>query len=359
MLRSPRSGSKLRIRIKLVAFSLIPLLVLLITLESVQRVRYAYRYNDNAWLFYGLATQLNTAPPEIPLLGASRTYQQPEASSQPILYLGGSSTYGVYNDRQHTYPYILTSLINSDLSASQSSYHEDNLGIPGMSSNDYLTTLVQEFDRDNARTVIGRHYALTLEEFESRKPALVIIYAGYNDIFIQGVNREYEAVLARLGSILRTVNKFSLLTLTVTEKILIIRSNRRGERSPSLEKELRENMAGVLTFLAKQDVPALVVPEVVMAQEFGGPTRNYTSYASRYSQIPELLADVARVHGAEYVRLDDAFSAADYQQFFLDPVHLTDQGNEKLSRLLLERSELIQGLLGSQAERNGSPKPPR
>ncbi|SVC89156.1 uncharacterized protein METZ01_LOCUS342010, partial [marine metagenome] len=100
-------------------------------------------------------------------------------------------------------------------------------------------------------------------------------------------------------------------------------------------------------------------PEVVVAQDFGGPTRNYTSFASRYSQIPELLADVARVHGAEYVRLDDAFSAADYQQFFFDPVHLTDQGNEKLSRLLLERSESIQGLLGSQAEGNGPPKPPR
>lgn len=67
----------------------------------------------------------------------------------------------------------------------------------------------------------------------------------------------------------------------------------------------------------------------------------YESYATRHARIPSILRDMAREERCEFLDFQESFAFEDYQKDFVDPVHLTDNGNAVFVRLLVEPSETI------------------
>jgi hypothetical protein len=55
--------------------------------------------------------------------------------------------------------------------------------------------------------------------------------------------------------------------------------------------------------------------------------------------------EIADSHGAEFIDLQPDFEHEDLAANFVDPAHLTDAGNLRLSRLIVERSKTLQRLL--------------
>ena len=205
-----------------------------------------------------------------------------------------------------------------------------NIGLPGQSSDTYSTQLDLEFSEYT--------------------PDVAIFYTGYNDIFVKDVNRVYQTFEARMYSLWSFVERYSLLLLTAKEKYLIWTYNQsrdideERDRIALLEREFRAALEQTLEPLIQRDVPIILIPEVLMARNFGGIGHNYESYGQRYANIPSILEDVAQRYGAEFIDLQTDFDAMDFKAMFQDPVHLTDDGNQVLSQLIAERSVTLQKL---------------
>ncbi len=275
---------------KKVIFSFIPLLFLIVMLESVQRVRYYYRTGSADWLYYGFVDRTDEGPgPTEISFGGERGW--PTRPGQ-ILAIGGSSGE----------EYVV------------------NLGYPGASSDEYSRIL-----RD---------------ALEVGQPAVVIFYAGYNDIFIKATNELYRTLSENSLWIISAVTEISLVAMTAQEKHWISQQNR-ATRSLRLEREFQDNMGEVVGLLQRRDVPVVLIPEVLMAKQFGV-SRDYRSYAARYSHIPTIMREVASEYGAEYLDVQSDFEVDDYALEFMDPVHLTSSGNLKLSQVIFERSLTVQ-----------------
>ena len=310
-------GAHLRLH-KKVIFSLIPLLFLIVMLESVQRVRYYYGTGNADWLYYGFVdrTDEGPGPTDISFRGERGWPTRPGQ----ILAIGGSSTFGVYLDAEEAYPYQLDQMINGSLGGSSGEEYVVNLGYPGASSDEYARIL-----RD---------------ALEVGQPAFVIFYAGYNDIFIKATNELYRTLSENSLWIIQAVTEISLVAMTAQEKYWISQQNR-ATRSLRLEREVQDNMGEVIGLLERRDVPVVLIPEVLMAKRFGV-SRDYRSYAARYSHIPTIMREVASEYGAEYLDVQSDFETDDYALDFMDPVHLTSPGTLKLSQVIFERSSTVQ-----------------
>lgn len=57
--RSPRTGRRIARALKRLMFSLLPLLILFLALETAQRIRYVARHHERAWLLYGFIRTTN------------------------------------------------------------------------------------------------------------------------------------------------------------------------------------------------------------------------------------------------------------------------------------------------------------
>jgi lysophospholipase L1-like esterase len=313
------------------AIGLLPTLLLFTAGELIQRVRYSNNQNNPSWMTYGFRWSDTT--PTVPIIPVSRFDYlgrfDPDAIN--VLCIGGSSTYGVFNDRRYTYPNLLNERLNQAVSSDAGTYFSVlNRGLPGQSAEDYRAT----FD-------------VELAEYT---PDVVILYTGYNDMFIKDVNRMYSTFSARLYTFWNVIERYSLLAITAKEKYLIWTLNQsreadeERERLQRLEQEFMSALELTLEPLVRRDVPVILIPEVLMARNFGGFGHNYESYAERYVNVPGLVEEVARRHGAEFVDLQQDFAAMDFKALFQDPVHLTDEGNRVLSRLIAERSTTLQAL---------------
>lgn len=332
---------------------LLPTLLLFLAGELVQRVRYSNIQNNPGWMTYGFRSSDTTPVPIIPVMVPTSPQGRAAEMAQPgragsdevpndylgqfdpnafnILCIGGSSTYGVFNDRRYTYPNLLSERLNQAVSGETGiRFSVLNRGLPGQSVETYDWT----FDR----------------ELAAYTPDVVIYYTGYNDIFIKDVDRAYATFSAKLYSFWYVLERYSLLAITAKEKYIIWTSNRsredeeERERQDRLEREFRSALERTLEPLAAKGVSIILIPEVLMARNFGGIGHNYEDYAERYVNIPGILEDVARRHGAEFVDLQNDFEAMDFNAMFKDPVHLTDEGNRELSRLIAERSTTLQAL---------------
>ena len=128
------------------------------------------------------------------------------------------------------------------------------------------------------------------------------------------------------------------------------------ERNQYLEDEFSGGLQQLLERARSTDVSVIVVPEVLMAKNFGGPTRNYESYGTRYENVPTIVRELATRYDAEFLDFQTYFDQRNFRELFTDPVHLTDAGNWELSRLFLERSSTLQAHLvpaiGSQRDVN-------
>ena len=352
--------AQVRRAFRLLVFSLLPALVLFGTLEIVQRVRYSIRYDSVRWMYYGFWTEPDSpgdtiADAEQPDLPGDTIAdaEQPDSPGDPIvgqrginvqvewqddelipeainiLCLGASSTYGVFNDRQETYPRLLSRRLNEAGLENGVAFNVFNRGAPGALVEDYQQIL------DLA--------------FETLDPDVVIIYAGYNDFFIKDVNIAYSTLFVIGRAFLNQLWRYSLLAVTVSEKYLFWMAEQSRdtgfERDQYLEDEFSGGLQQLLERARSADVSVIVVPEVLMAKNFGGLTRNYESYETRYENVPTIVRELATRYDAEFLDFQTYFDQRNFRELFTDPVHLTDAGNRELSRLFLERSRTLQAHL--------------
>lgn len=383
------------------ALGLVPTLFLFLAGELVQRVRYSYAQDRLDWMYYGFGWDDTT--PDVPIIPVAAPAGRPmarnvgrrnrpsgtarvgtdgreEISMQPteingreeasnsradadngeeipnlqaeagngeeppddylgkfdpsainILCIGGSSTYGVFNDRRYTYPNLLSERFKQTVAGEAGvRFSVLNIGLSGQSSDTYSKQLDHEF--------------------AEYTPDVAIFYTGYNDIFVKDINRVYQTFEARMYALWSVIERYSLLLLTAKEKYLIWTYNQSLDidedraRIDRLEREFRTALEGTLEPLIRRDVPIILIPEVLMARNFGGIGHNYENYAERYGNIPGILEDIAQRHGAEFIDLQKDFDAMDFKVMFQDPVHLTDEGNQVLSQLIAERSVTLQKL---------------
>ena len=76
-------------------------------------------------------------------------------------------------------------------------------------------------------------------------------------------------------------------------------------------------------------------------------SRGDTEYRGNYKRIPSILADVAAQSGSEFIDLPCDFKGVDFPTYFVDPVHLTDEGSHVLTELIVKRSKTLQNLARS------------
>jgi lysophospholipase L1-like esterase len=337
--------------IKYSLFSLITLLLIFLSLELIQRVRYSVIQKDWKWLVYfdakgydngdvnaltnkrfivadshdpaDLAKKIESSLPD---------QQRDEKGYRYIVCMGGSSTAGVHNDPEHKYPYLLDKLMNDPAPGRR--FAVINFGMAGESSDSYngdIDTILRKIS-----------------------PEMVIFYVGYNDIFIKDVNSIYATFTARLSPVYLFLERYSLLLLTLKEKYIIHGINQGKshdkdiKRRMELEAVFGRNMGVCAKRLRDSSIRVVLIPEVLMAKNFGGPTANYEDYAEKYRNIPFILRAVADKYGCEFIDLQGCFDEKDFKRYFIDPVHLTDEGNARLSRLIFERSQAIKEAIGSR-----------
>jgi lysophospholipase L1-like esterase len=171
------------------------------------------------------------------------------------------------------------------------------------------------------------------------------------------VANEYGAIVGRLGPWWARAQRGSLLLLTATERYIFWRINqseaarqdptRRGE----VEAAFRRNITESVRALRRKGTKVLLIPEVLMARRFGSFSADYEKYTARYATIPGILKSIADEEGCEFLDLQPAFAFDDYERYFVDPVHLTNEGNGVLSHLIVERSRTLRGLTGASGTR--------
>ena len=315
-----------------IALGLLPVLLLFLTAEIAQRVRYAVRDHSAQWLSFGSWNQWRNRPAPVPVIPIGRTptltVEPPDDEGEiTILCIGGSSTYGAFNPRDQTYPHLLGVLLND--SAPSRRFQVLNRGLAGASVEDYHSAL----DRELALFT----------------PDVVIFYTGYNNIFIKDVNRVYMTIQARLDRIWHRIGDYSLLAHTARERYLLWAAEQqrlgRSDHLVSLEQDFKNALDALVGPLTRNGVRVILIPEVLMARDFGGIGHNYERYAEQYVNIPPIIRDIATRHNAEFIDLQEDFDALDFTTTFADPVHLTDTGNRVLSRLIFERSTTLKQLL--------------
>lgn len=334
--------------IKYSTFSLIPLLILFLSLEVTQRIRYSIKQNNRAWLFYGFKNKSEKlsgtyikifkndsldmliirtfAELQLPYDITSNNYKY-------IVCIGGSSTVGVFNEPHYKYPYLLNQLINNSVSNSNHiKYIIINMGMSSASLDD--------------------HYEPLKKILEKISPKLIIFYCGYNDIFIKNVNKIYATFSVKFGSFYNFLERYSLLLMTSKEKYIIYTLNRRKSyteeelgRYKKLESEFYKNIDKYVNLLTKQNIKVILIPEVLMAKDFGTITTNYEDYAKKYKNISVILKEIAEKYNCEFISLQSYFDNDDFKKYFIDPVHLTNEGNTILSILIFKNSKIIRELI--------------
>jgi lysophospholipase L1-like esterase len=325
-------GGKKRGLAKRVFYSLLPLLIIFVALETIQRVRYFSRNYDRAWLLYGLIPAKNpTRGPKV-IRVRPPAFTVAPGNFKTVVCLGSSTTVGIYNDPLHKYPYLLNQLLESRRPADAPfRYRVINYGVAGGSSEGYEMAVERMF--------------------EVITPEVVIMYTGYSDIFVKDVNDIYQTFQARLGPVWTALEHRSLLLLTLKEKYIFWKQNQRNsylqDRSKygRLEAGFRDNTRTAVRALTAKGVKVILIPEVLIAKRFGAVTGDFTDYAAKYQNIPGILKQLADEEHVELVTVQDAFDNDDYKKYFVDPAHLTNEGNEVLSRLIFERSKILQDLV--------------
>jgi lysophospholipase L1-like esterase len=318
--------------LKRLLFSLLPLCFIFFTLETAQRIRYFSRNYDRAWLLYGLVPDRNPTTRVKVIAVRPPAFTIEPGNFRTVICLGSSTTAGIYNDPLHKYPYLLNRLLESRRPADAPfHYRVINYGVTGGSSEGYEMAIERMF--------------------EVVTPDVVIMYTGYSDIFVKDVNDIYQTFQARLGPVWTALEHRSLLLLTLKEKYIFWKENQRNSylqdasKYGRLENGFRDNIRKSVRALKARGVKVILIPEVLIAKRFGAVTGDFTDYAAKYQHIPGILKQVAADEGVELLTAQDAFDNDDYKTYFVDPAHLTNQGNEVLSRLIFDRSKTLQELV--------------
>ena len=322
---------------KYIVFSIIPLIILFLSLETAQRIRISLKQNSFEPLYYGFynkkkneennETKYILIEKENYKVQIDAAYKQISKQHYIIACIGGSSTVGPWNDPEHRYPFLLQRLINEKIGDDR--VRVLNLGKGGRTSDVYGSVI----ENLNAKLT----------------PNLIIFYTGYNDIFIRDINLVYQSWVGTFNKFYSWCARYSFLLLSMRDKYLIWRHTQR-DQDEGLEKfklhalKFKEQMDKYLYDLDKNGIDMILIPEVVAAKKFNL-LSDYRSYKNQYKEIPIIMNKLSKKHHAEYLNLQDYFEINDYKLYFKDPVHLTNSGNNRLSRLIVNESEVIMSII--------------
>lgn len=306
--RAPDLPLDTKMRKKTIIYFLLISFLLFVFLEIAQRVR-SFCITKSA---YSLYYPFNK-PKEIISIKEESFFRQPYQIAQKgkgvnILFIGGSSTFGVYNDNLHTFPYLLGQKMPGISCL--------NAGRGAFSSDAYLEILKKCL----------RRYCI---------PQVVVFYTGYNDLFYKAIDKS----IGKSSKFYSLLERYSFLLLSVRMKF-IVESQLKKERDLSYRAKFVEafqkNILDCINFAKSNNIKVVLMPEVVMAKKFSlGPNRDYRWYGSIYKEIPIVLEKMAVDHGCIFLDPREALSFQ-WERNFIDPVHLTDKGNEILSDFILQ-----------------------
>lgn len=283
------------------------LLGFLLLLEIVQRYRYFLRTDDVAWLFYGFKQPKQV----ISVKKRDSLFKEPfvivrQNEGKNILFIGGSSTYGVFNDDLHTYPYLLQKKVKGISCL--------NAGMPSLQSDGYYDIVRQCFEK----------YCI---------PYMIVFYTGYNDLFLKSYGGKGNIPL------IDWLGNYSLVLATVRGKFTMyqqITMRKNTEYRMRFVKEFEKNLERCISFAKEENIKVVLIPEVLMAEKFdSSPLRDYRWYAEIYGEIPLVLKNLALKYECVYLDPKNVLRN-NWEANFLDPVHLTDKGNDIISTFLAE-----------------------
>lgn len=317
-------------------FSLLPLFVLLLTGECIQRLRYFIHSGNTEYLYYGFIkskpvwlydglpgeqaegaisaqnllkvvtpgeTVDSLAGRGMVLRGKFYPFLKP-AGTLRVVTQGSSSTYGSgYNDQ--TYPIFLERKLTSFFNPHSIRVEVLNFGVAGQNSThayDNLVNYVQIFS-----------------------PDLVILYMGFNDSQYtnQMIYRNSFEVLPLTFS--RFIYYHSLLYVTAFEKFVYIK----GQKKENVEKNTARfigNLHKMVQFCSENSICFLIVPE---AANFTGRDR-FTPGGRCYADEMKAIRIFATEKRCSYLEVADKIlenPSANFQ----DQVHLYPAGREVLA----------------------------
>ncbi|OGW74685.1 MAG: hypothetical protein A2Z72_05420 [Omnitrophica bacterium RBG_13_46_9] len=359
-----------------ILLSLASLLVFFFMLESVQRIRYWRRHNDTYWLKYGFVRRsketenkmtreidnqyekehghariripvsmkknyFKITPGDHPLKRHKDEFyhvnrmgfrgkefsKKKEPNTYRIVVLGASSTFGVYNEDDFTYPALLEKMINNENNKRR--FEVINAGIGG-------------FTLFNIRNLFE-------EEIAGFEPDCIII----NSVFNNWAVPYYGATPCR--NILRLLSTKSLFLLTMMEKLSIIIKGRADNlyidwretaKNVMIDNKLWDNYRSDLQNIAKyckdNNITLILVKQginYIFNAKAGD--ESLAIWRDVRDRAYSIISEVSEQNGltiADYTHLAGTAQSGDY---FVDVIHLTNRGNEKVAGVI--RDCLVRG----------------
>lgn len=261
-----------------------------------------------------------------------------------ILSLGGSSTFGILNDDDYTYPAILERLLASE---AEGRYEVLNGGFPGA-------------DLESLEAFLSKERPLL-------EPDIITVYSLFNNIFPIQVWGPSKRLAWRLRQWLA---ERSLVFRTALEKYTIWRYGpgfigttrfdfRRNARMVSDElvwRPFSSHLSGIVEGAKEHGARVLLIKQALVLDQ--GPWASLFQpeelWEAHVGTARRIIDETAREHGLPVLDAQALFDPKERPRYFDDPVHLSDEGNALLARAILDKLREL-GWVGPKAP--GPPVP--
>lgn len=342
---------------KKILFTVIAIFLSLLILETAFRVMYSIKYRSLAYLTYAfsdvfkfdfeffdeyikLKAPLHQHKEEKLYLGFRTPpfpIQKPKGEYR-VVALGGSSTYGIINDTQHTYPALLEKKLNGRLKekSEYQYYRVINCGVGWQGTH-------------------GINKLLSAEVF-GWNPDLIIIYSLYNHVF-KDVPTLYNAppsVDYLFRKIKGLLFKKSLLVTYLVQRIGLDSRFTFQNKMESYRYLLSEivqkcKKMNVDVFIVKQLIRPEAFPMVRLdvnrreLRDLTGTSGNYLAGANaseQYAIFLNIIDEIGEKYKGDCIIVDfSAYSptcVGRFDKLLVDNVHLKDSGNDVFAEVLYE-----------------------
>jgi len=347
-------------------FSLLVISLFFLSIEAAQRIRYTMRFKSSYWLKYGFCDKpsyyeemmrkgrLNMGVKEIHVAlkghdGYNKCvpgnnipnesvnsfgFRGPEFSRAKekgvyrIVVLGGSTTFGSGVDDAHTYPVLLEKYLNG---AAGRHVEVINGGIP--------------------EAEIGEIYNLIHKDVIPLEPDAVIINSIANNFLSSPIAYKYDLT----GKVNQFLLDKSLFYMTLREKIMVstgrsIVSIYRAStwvmvknfmKDKKFYTDLKNSYLKIIREAKANRIRVIILKEVGLFGNSGAKYRGVIldkSFEPVWDKVYSLLDEIGKEEGVVVVDSDKYFkNLQDAGPLFIDGLHLTNEGNDRLAKLTAER----------------------
>lgn len=252
-----------------------------------------------------------------------------------IVAIGGSTTYGVSVDDEHTWPAMLEAELGR-------SYEVLNLGVPAHATTEHLATA-----------------AFRLPELS---PDIVLLHVGLNDLHIMHapeLRPDYSNIHAPMvAGNLSLCFEYDLppvatlhLGIIALQKLglsppcrgfdstRVAPEERSGSLDPRAAQYYRRNLASLISLTRRWSARTIVVPQILIPDRLADGSYQWWTPYLKQDALPQLLQEYNRI-SCEVSREEGVEFAASVEQAkwttadFVDNSHLGPDGNHRLAGLL-------------------------